>query len=92
MAGNGDIASVSDSTLRWLRLPPGRYQFVGEAWGRLITGSRNGIFAYDTTTATLDTLTTEILHPWCGAEDGKGTALDRQQLGSLQHHERPPGD
>lgn len=72
MAGNGDIASVSDSKLRWLRLPPGRYQFVGEAWGRLITGSRNGIFAYDTTTATLDTLTTEILHPWCGAEDGRG--------------------
>ncbi len=77
MAGNGDIACITvqadeTATFRWLQLPRDRYQFVGKAWGKLITGNRNSIFAYDLKTAALDTLTTEILHPWCAAEGADG--------------------
>ena len=72
MAGNGDVACITNDSLRWLHLPRDRYQFVGQAWGKLITGNRNSIFAYDPATAALDTLTTEILHPWCSACDGDG--------------------
>ncbi len=73
LAGRGDVACLGpDGGLRWLGLPLDRYQFVGEAWGCLIVGSRNSIMAYDTATATLDTLTMEILHPWCSACDGDG--------------------
>ena len=74
MAGNGDIACVSDSALRWLHLPRDRYQFVATAWQRLIVGTRTGILAYDPKTATLDTLTSEILHPWC-ASQGRDSLL-----------------
>lgn len=72
MAGNGDIACIRDSRLQWLHRPRDRYQFVAEAWGKVITGNRNGIIAYDPKTATADTLTTEILHPWGATYDGKG--------------------
>ncbi|MBR7017712.1 MAG: LytTR family transcriptional regulator DNA-binding domain-containing protein [Prevotella sp.] len=72
MAGNGDIARITDSKLHWLGLPHDRYQFVAEAWGQLITGNRNGIIAYNLLTATFDTLTTKILHPWCAAHDNSG--------------------
>ena len=72
MPGNGDVACVSGDSLRWLGLPRDRYQFVGEAWGQLIIGTRNVIYAFDPATAVLDTLTTDILHPWCSACDGKG--------------------
>ena len=76
MAGNGDITCISDSDgtprQHWLQLPSSRYQFVGEAWGRLITGNRNSIFAIDPGTSAVDTLTTEILHPWCCAHDAQG--------------------
>ena len=72
MAGNGDIASISHEQLHWLGLPRDRYQFVAEAWDMLITGNRNSIFAYDPKTTTIDTLTTEILHPWCATHDQSG--------------------
>lgn len=83
MAGNGDIAAVTPDThgsptLRWLALPPDRYQFVAKAWGCLITGSRNSIVAYHPETGITDTLTTDIIHPWCAAVDGK----DRLWIGS----------
>lgn len=75
MAGNGDVACVetsSDSTavLRWLGLSPDRYQFVASAWGKIVTGTRNSILAYDPQTDVTDTLSTDILHPWCAAEGG----------------------
>ena len=72
MAGNGDVACLANDSLRWLGLPRDRYQFVGKAWGKVITGTRNGIFVYDPMTARLDTLTTEILHPWCAVSDSNG--------------------
>jgi len=71
MAGNGDIVRITDSQPYWLGLPRDRYQFVAEAWGRLITGNRNSIFCYDPQTAMTDTLTTDILHPWCATHDNK---------------------
>lgn len=88
MAGNGDVAAITrgpdgSTTLRWLGLPRDRYQFVGKAWGRLLAANRNGIFALQgrgndefsgspVNPVALDTLTTEILHPWCAAEDAAG--------------------
>ena len=77
--GDGDImryggpgARGYDDQVGWLHLPHDRYQFVGKAGGRLIIGSRTCISRYDPKTGTIDTLSTEILHPWCAAEDGKG--------------------
>ncbi len=72
MVGKGDVAAVEDGSLRWLRLPQDRYQFVTQAAGRLIVGNRQGILAYDLQQQRLDTLTQEIMHPWCAAEDNKG--------------------
>ena len=77
MAGNGDVTCITRSAdgqpvQRWLGLPRDRYQFVGTAWGKLIVGSRTCILSYDPATAVTDTLTTEILHPWCAVEDAGG--------------------
>ena len=57
---------------RWLGLPHDRYQFVASAWGQLIVGSRTCITAWQPETGVLDTLTTEILHPWCATEGADG--------------------
>ena len=73
MAGNGDIVRItghvgSHSPLQWLGLPHDRYQFVAKAWDCIITGGRHCIFSYDPKTNGIDTLTTDILHPWCAAQ------------------------
>ena len=57
---------------KWLGLPHDRYQFVASAWGQLIVGSRTCITAWQPETGVLDTLTTEILHPWCATEGADG--------------------
>lgn len=72
LAGRNDIACVKDSTVTWLGLPFERYQFITEANGRLIIGTRQVIAAYDPQTQRLDTLYTDIPHPWCAAADGEG--------------------
>ncbi len=72
MVGKGDVAAIDNGTLRWLHLPHDRYQFVAQASGRLIIGNRQGILAYDSQRQRLDTLTEEIMHPWCAAEDKHG--------------------
>ena len=72
MVGKGDVAAIDHGTLRWMGLPQDRYQFVAQASGRLIIGNRQGILAYDLQRQHLDTLTEEIMHPWCAAEDKKG--------------------
>ena len=72
MAGNGDVACVEGDSVSWLGLPRDRYQFVGKAWGKVIMGTRTGIYAYDPQTEKTDTLTTAILHPWCAVSDSNG--------------------
>lgn len=71
MVGNGDVMRY-DGTLTCLGLPHDRYQFVAEAGGRLIVGSRNSISSYDPVTEVIDTLSTEVPHPWCAAADNSG--------------------
>lgn len=72
MVGNGDIRETGeDKSLRWLGLKKNRYQFVTTYNGRLIIGSRKGILSYDVETNAIDTLSTEILHPWCAAKDAE---------------------
>ena len=72
MVGNGDVAAVDGGTLHWMGLPQDRYQFVAQASGRLIIGNRQGILAYDPQRQRLDTLTADIMRPWCAAEDKNG--------------------
>ena len=73
MVGNGDIREVNENKIRrWLGLPPNRYQFVAADHDRLIVGSRKGILSYNTETDLTDTLSTDILHPWCAATDAEG--------------------
>ena len=72
MAGNGDIAAVSGHSMKWIGLPYDRYRFVSAAGGKLIIGTRSAVLSYDTHTGITDTLTTQIVHPWCVVEDGEG--------------------
>lgn len=72
LAGNGDVAAVADGTVSWLGLPDDRYRFVSRAGGRLIIGASASVLAYDPVDARLDTLTTEIVRPWCAVDDGQG--------------------
>ena len=72
MAGKGDVAAIDNGTLHWMGLPQDRYQFVAQASGRLIIGNRHGILAYDPQRQQLDTLTEDIMHPWCATADKKG--------------------
>ena len=97
MACRGDVAVVDGVTgprLRWLHLPYNRYQFVAEADGRVILGTRQAILSLDPATETIDTLTTDIPHPWCAAADGDrrlwvGSSFGLfsiDALGQLQQH------
>ena len=87
VAGNGDVVCIATDkgereawsvkreampSYKWLGLPHDRYQFVASAWGQLIVGSRTFITAWQPETGVLDTLTTEILHPWCATEGAEG--------------------
>ena len=69
LAASSDVACVRGDSVGWLHLPYSRYQFVAEAQGRLILGLRNLVAAYDPATGRVDTLSTEIAHPWCAAMD-----------------------
>ncbi|MBO7558054.1 MAG: LytTR family transcriptional regulator [Bacteroidaceae bacterium] len=86
-AGNSDVVCIATEkeerkawsvkseampSFNWLGLPHDRYQFVASAWGQLIVGSRTCITAWQPETGVLDTLTTEILHPWCATEGADG--------------------
>jgi len=71
LAGNGDVFCY-DGSLHRLGLPHDRYQFMGKAGNRLIIGSRKCIAAYHHESGAVDTLSTEIPHPWCAAEDAQG--------------------
>lgn len=71
MPGKDDVACY-DGTLCWLHLPRDRYLFTGQAGHRLIAGSKKCIIAYDPKLGVVDTLSTEIPHPWCAAEDAQG--------------------
>lgn len=73
MAGNGNVVSIGSHGLSALPLPQDRYQFVAAANGQLIVGGRKGVLSYHPETGIADTLTTEILHPWCAAADKQGT-------------------
>ena len=91
MAGRNDVACIKDGAVSWLHLPFDRYQFVAEAQGRLILGLRRLIAAYDPTTGRIDTLSTDISHPWCAATDNKGRLWVGSTYG-LYRLSSPDGD
>ena len=72
MAGNGDVACIQGDSVHWLGLPHDRYRFVARASDKLIIGTGRTLFSYDPASRQLDTLTAEIVRPWCVAEDGQG--------------------
>lgn len=73
MVGKGDVAAIDDGRLHWLHLPMNRYQFVAQASGRLIIGTRQEVLSYDGKSLLTDTLSKDIMRPWCCAEDDQGT-------------------
>lgn len=72
LAASTDVACIQGGVLNWLSLPNGRYSFVSRYGKKLIIGARNCIMAYNPEDSSIDTLTTEILRPWCAADDGQG--------------------
>lgn len=97
LACRGDVAVVEsgeEPRLRWLHLPYSRYQFVAEANGKVILGTRQMILSLDPATETTDTLTTDIPHPWCATTDGDGRLwvgstfglYSIDSLGQVQQH------
>ena len=72
LAGNGDVTAISGDRQSWLHLPSDKYQFIAKKANQLILGSRKCIAAYDPATRHVDTLYTEIPHPWCAAQDKEG--------------------
>lgn len=72
LAGNGDVAALRGHSLGWLGLPDDRYRFVSAAGEKLIIGTRSAILSYNPATSVTDTLTTQIVHPWCAVQDSEG--------------------
>ncbi len=73
LAGRSDVACVDGGELSWLGLNYNRCQFLAEADGKLVVGTRQAIVQYDPERGAIDTLTTEIAHPWGAAADKNGT-------------------
>ncbi|MBQ6204695.1 MAG: histidine kinase [Prevotella sp.] len=73
MVGNGGMAAVHDGHVEWTSLNDDVYQFVARYTDRLVIGTRQGnVLEYNPRNGETDTLTTEIVRPWCAADDGRG--------------------
>ena len=90
LVGNGDVEVVEGDSLHHLGLPQDRYMFVADGGERLIVGSRQTILSYHPISAQADTLTTEILHPWCAATDANGVVWVGSSCGlfSISKHNK----
>lgn len=73
LAGRSDVVRVHGGELSWLGLNYNRCQFLAEADGKLVVGTRQAILQYDPESGAVDTLSTEIAHPWGAAADGRGS-------------------
>ena len=72
MVGDGDVACIQGARVQWLGLPQDRYRFVAGAGERLIIGASRCILSLDPASGRPDTLTTEIVRPWCAAKGSDG--------------------
>lgn len=73
LAGKTDIYRIENGQRSGLGLPYERYQFVAEAFGKVVFGTRQEVLSYDPSSAHVDTLSSDILHPWCAAADTQGS-------------------
>lgn len=73
LAGKDDIHRIENGHLTTLNLPYERYQFVAEAFGQVVFGTRQEVMAYNPATNSVDTLSSDILHPWCATADTQGS-------------------
>ena len=69
---NGNVAEITGYTIRDLALPPGNYRFLSRLAYRLVIGNDDFLLTYDPATDHVDTLSTEVPHPWCAAADARG--------------------
>ena len=73
LAGKEDIHMIEDDRVVGLGLPYSRYQFITAAFGQVVFGTRQQVMAYHPMTNTIDTLSNDILHPWCAVADAQGS-------------------
>ena len=85
LAGRSDVVRVNgNGELSWLGLDYKRCQFLAEAGGKLVVGTRQAILQYDPESEAVDTLSTEIAHPWGAAVDKSGTLWVASTFGLYQ--------
>ena len=84
LAGRSDVVCVHGDSLSWLGIGYNRCQFLAEADGKLVVGTRQAILQYDPERRTIDTLSTEIAHPWGAAADQEGTLWVASTFGLYQ--------
>ena len=73
LAGKTDIHRIENGHLSGLGLPYERYQFITEALGKVVFGTRHEVLSYDPSTNRVDTLSSDILHPWCAVSNTQGS-------------------
>lgn len=71
MPGNGDIICIDGGKTEWMGLPHDKYVFVAPHGEKMLIGTRQAILDYDPSDGKIDTLTTEIVRPWCAAIDAE---------------------
>lgn len=72
LAGKEGIQQVDGKQVRTVGQPYERYQFITEAFGKVVFGTRNMVLMYDPSTERTDTLTADLPHSWCAAADSDG--------------------
>lgn len=72
LAGKEGIQQVDGKQVRTVGQPYERYQFITEAFGKVVFGTRNMVLMYDPSTERTDTLTADLPHSWCAAADADG--------------------
>ncbi len=72
VAGKNQLRMVEDGRVSLVGQTYDRCQFVKEADGMVVYGTRNMVLAYNPESGRTDTLSTDVQHPWCAASDIKG--------------------
>lgn len=72
VAGKNQLRMVEDGKVSLVGQPYDRCQFVKEADGMVVYGTRNMVLAYHPESGQTDTLSADVQHPWCAASDIKG--------------------
>lgn len=72
IGGKNQLRMVEGGKVSLVGEPYDRCQFVREVDGMVVYGTRSMVLAYNPDSGRTDTLSTDVLHPWCAASDIKG--------------------